>query len=199
MKILNGWTHERIVAWLTLASVVGGGLGHYFLVDRQTAVVQEARSIDELLESMRPNMQISWVGEPKWGDSSVSNMYRVTNAGKSPILVGPSVTKLLESSKTGSSAPNSFLSDKDVSIFDCKLGLMTPGEALDCEILIKLGPEGPSVGSIQFETLWVAETALRRESMSWRLLRKSYPEDYIKQEVVKSSSKRVFTQRRQSP
>ena len=180
--------YEKVAVWATLFFVVAGGMARYVLIDRPSASVQSAKDIDELVDTLRPNFQLS-LTKWEWTNNGVNMDFMLTNAGARSILVSAPTWKLgvknfPDDARKGQRLPTS----EETAIQSCTPGLLTPGEKLRCVLSLDFGPHRDNVGVFTYSIEFSAITPVPRESKTWSLLKSEYPEAYFVERAKKQSS-----------
>lgn len=177
--------YEKAAVWATLFAVVVGGIARYVLLEAPAARSQSARTTDELVETLRPNLQASYDHEPVWTKDGALMRIKVTNFGARALVIQKPFANI-SWYRLGDAKDFKLPSKEEVSVTtDCS-GLLSPSESLICEVLVNLGPHGENVNKLVFKVNFQGETALRRDSQTWKVLRKDYSEEYIVEHVKKT-------------
>lgn len=157
-------------------------------VDAQAAErkrLERVKVVDELVESLAPNLQVKFQQKVTWMDRSVSFDFALTNAGRRAIRASPPRIALALNP-----LPNTKLSLKssDVQADICPAGLIGPGETINCNMVLRSEATFTGVGHIPFRAVISARTELPTTSETWKTVRSAYKEAYLEERMVKSAS-----------
>ena len=150
---------------------------------------ENAKLIDELVDSLRPNFRVDLLPGATWRDMSAEFEFTLTNAGSRPIIVETPVVHLTINSNSDSQVPPPDPSK--ATIDTCSAGLISPGETLHCAVTFQVTSPLTGVRSLACIAHFVARTELPRESGTWHSLRSSYPDGYLESKLTKRTSFRT--------
>ncbi len=147
--------------------------------------LERVKVVDELVDSLTPNLQIKFQQKVTWMDRTVSFGFSLTNAGRRAIRLTPPRIAL-----TLNPLPNTKLTVKssDVQADICPGGLIAPGETMNCNVVLRLEATFTGVGHIPFRAVISARTELPATSETWKTVRSAYKEAYLEEHMVKSVS-----------
>ncbi|MEO8388479.1 hypothetical protein [Polaromonas sp.] len=147
--------------------------------------LERVKVVDELVDSLAPNLQVKFQQKVTWLDRTVSFDFSLTNAGRRAVRVTPPRIAL-----TLNPLPNTRLTLKssDVQADICPAGLIGPGETINCHVVLRSEATFTGVGNIPFRAAVSARTDLPATSETWKTVRSAYKEAYLEERMVKSVS-----------
>lgn len=147
--------------------------------------LERVKVVDELVDSLTPNLQVKFQQKVTWLDRTVSFGFSLTNAGRRAVRVTPPRIAL-----TLNPLPNTKLALKasDVQADICPGGLIGPGETMNCNMVLRSEATFTGVGHIPFRAVISARTELPATSETWKTVRSAYKEAYLEEHMVKSVS-----------
>jgi hypothetical protein len=149
---------------------------------------ERVKAVDELVDSLAPNLQVKFQQKVTWQDHSVSFGFALTNASRRAVRVGqPRIALTLHP------LPNmraSALAQKpgDIQADMCPAGLISPGETINCSVTLRAEASFTGVGHISFRTIIPARTDLPANSETWKTVRSAYKDAYLDERMAKDVS-----------
>jgi hypothetical protein len=147
--------------------------------------LERVKAVDELVDSLAPNLQVKFQQKVTWLDHTVSFGVALTNASRRALRVSQPRIAL-----TLNPLPNTKLTVKssDVQADICPGGLIAPGETMNCNVVLRSEATFTGVGHIPFRAVISARTDLPATSETWKTVRSAYKEAYLEERMVKSVS-----------
>lgn len=147
--------------------------------------LEQVKAVDELLDSLAPNLQVRFHPKVSWLDHSVSFGFSLTNAGRRAIRVAPPRIALALNPLPGTRPEALALKAGDVRIEVCPAGPIGPGETISCNGVLRAEASFTGVGHISFRALISARTDLPAGSETWKTVRAAYKDAYLDNRMVK--------------
>ena len=147
--------------------------------------LERVKAVDELVDSLAPNLQVKFQQKVTWQDHSVSFGFALTNASRRAIRVGQPRIALTLHPLPNMRAAALGLKPGDIQADICPAGLIGPGETINCNVALRAEASFTGVGHIAFRTLISARTDLPATSETWKTVRSAYKDAYLEERMVK--------------
>jgi hypothetical protein len=149
--------------------------------------LERMRITDELIDSLVPNLQVKLRPEIRWQDRHVSADFVLTNAGARAIRIDhPVVSITLLPSQAGKNVKLPASGDLRVSM--CEAGFVSPGETINCAMVVNSNVSLSSVGSMSYRAEFSARTDLPEASETSKRVRAAYDVKYLDRRMSKQIS-----------
>lgn len=148
--------------------------------------VEKIRSIDELIESLRPNMQVSMDQTVTWNDFAIDIPVTIKNASSHSIIVDQPVISMTMNPNPDPVAAQQLprLPHPDeITTTICKAGVINPGEAFPCALIVSSKVSTRGVTSLRFSAKFAVRTDIDKESNTWKMISAEYPRSYIERKL----------------
>lgn len=140
--------------------------------------VDQTRSVDELVESLRPNMQISLLPTATWKDNYIAFNFVIKNASPRTIIVDePKISITMNpsaNSEGGQTLPRLPRAD-EVVVAICTAGHVPPGDAFPCGASLSTKVSTAGIKSLSYVASFSARTDISEDSKTWRMISAEYP------------------------
>jgi hypothetical protein len=150
--------------------------------------LEKVKAVDELVDSLAPNLQVKFQPKVAWSDHTVSFGFSVTNASRRAIRVGqPRLALTLH--PLPNMLPSALaLKPGDIRADICPPGMIGQGETINCNVTLRADASFTGVGHISFRTVISARTDLPANSETWKTVRSAYKDVYLEERMVKDVS-----------
>lgn len=144
--------------------------------------VEQTRSIDELIESLRPNIQVSMAPIIPWHDFGINIPITIKNASSRSIIVDQPVISV-----TMNPNPDPVAAQRlprlphadEITTSICQAGAINPGDAFPCAAIVSSKVSTGGVMSLSFSVKFAARTDIAKESNTWKMISAEYPRSYF--------------------
>jgi hypothetical protein len=150
--------------------------------------LERVKVVDELVDSLAPNLQVKFQQKVTWQDHTVSFGFALTNAGRRAIRVNQPRIALTLHPLPNMRASELALKPGDIQADICPPGMIGPGETINCNAVLRAEASFTGVGHISFRTLISARTDLPANSETWKTVRSAYKDAYLEEHMVKDVS-----------
>ncbi len=144
--------------------------------------VEQTRSIDELIESLRPNMQVSMSPKVHWADFVIIIPITIKNASSRAIFVdkpGISVTMNPNPDPVAAERLPRLPHADEITTSLCQAGLINPGDTFPCSATVSSRVSTGGVMSLSLSVQFAARTDIAKESKTWKMISAEYPHSYF--------------------
>ncbi len=150
--------------------------------------LERVKVVDELVDSLAPNLQVKFQQKVTWLDHTVSFGFALTNASRRALRVSQPRIALTLHPLPNMRASELALKPGDIQADICPPGLIGPGETINCNATLRAEASFTGVGHISFRTLISARTELPANSETWKTVRSAYKDAYLEERMVKDVS-----------
>jgi hypothetical protein len=150
--------------------------------------LERVKAVDELVDSLAPNLQVKFQQKVAWQDHTVSFGFSLTNAGRRAIRVSQPRIALTLHPLPNMRASELALKPGDIRADICPPGMIGPGETINCNAALRAEASFTGVGHISFRTIISARTDLPANSETWKTVRSAYKDAYLEERMVKDVS-----------
>lgn len=156
----------------------------------EAALLEQTRiarvvTIDELVETLRPNIQATLLGPEKmfWENNFAVAHFNVTNLGKRGVVV--SVVPSLPADFDRTDAKGNVLRASDFSISSNSVGYLSPGQTSMLQVTINSKIPLKNIDSLPFTCIFSMETHIPFGSETYKAISTFYSKPYIDGQLKK--------------
>lgn len=150
--------------------------------------LERVKAVDELVDSLAPNLQVKFQQKVTWQDHTVSFGFALTNASRRALRVSQPRIALTLHPLPNMRASELALKPGDIQADICPPGVIGPGETINCNAALRAAASFTGVGHISFRTIISARTDLPANSETWKTVRSAYKDAYLEERMVKDVS-----------
>ena len=154
-------------------------------LELERARLDRMKAIDELVDSLVPNLQIKQdVGG--WRQHSMTIEFRITNAGTRALRVLPPDINIKTYAAPGNETNAKLPTSAQLSASICTPGFISPGESIRCNATLRSEIDLVDVGYIDYHATFEGITDLPAASETAKRMYVAYKPTYIQNRMKKS-------------
>lgn len=149
----------------------------------------QVRATDELVESLRPNLQISLNPKALSTEYYISFQFTLKNATSRAIVVNePTISVSVDPNPDlvgAQKLPRQPRPD-ELKTTICKAGLINSGDAFPCLVTVRSNVPTGGIRTLSYSARFEGRTDVPKDSQTWRMIAAEYPFSYFEQKLTHS-------------